>query len=61
MHMGFSSFSYPSDYYSRQLDMRVYREEMPYGYEISPPPADTGNFDQRAKESHVDYKPKRAK
>ena len=45
--------------YSRQIDMRVQASEMPYGYETSPPPADTGNFNQHAKESHKEYPPKK--
>lgn len=42
--------------YSRQLDERVLAQEMPYGYENQPPPADTGDFDQRrleAKHEHM--------
>lgn len=33
--------------YSRMLDERVSRQEMPYGYTNEPPPADTGDYDQR--------------
>jgi len=47
------------DSYSRELDERVGFDEMPYGYDIPPPPADTGDFDQRAIESHMQYPPKR--
>lgn len=42
--------NHPTESYSRQLDKRVFAEEMPYGYEMSPPPADTGDFDQAALE-----------
>lgn len=41
--------------YSRQLDERVAMQEKPYGYEMSPPPADTGDFDQRRLESDKQY------
>lgn len=41
--------------YSRQLDQRVFHEEKPYGYTTEPPPADTGNFNQRALESKKEY------
>jgi len=43
------------DSYSRQLDERVAMQEMPYGYEGNPPPADTGDFDQRKLESNKQY------
>lgn len=45
----------PEESYSRQLDQRVFREEMPYGYTHEPPPADTGNYNQRALESNKEY------
>ena len=35
---------------SRTLDMKVQSQEMPYGYDVDGPPADTGNFNQAAKE-----------
>lgn len=41
--------------YSRKLDERVAMTEMPYGYTGNPPPADTGNYDQRAYETSVQY------
>lgn len=41
--------------YSRQLDERVLEQEMPYGYELPPPPADTGDFNQRRLESTKQY------
>ncbi len=44
--------------YSRQLDERVAMQEMPYGYVSSPPPADTGDYDQYKLESHKQYAPK---
>lgn len=36
----------PPESASRMLDRMVCEQEMPYGYESSPPPADTGDFDQ---------------
>ncbi len=44
---------------SRKIDQRVAESEMPYGYTNSPPPADTGDFNQRRLESRNEYKPKR--
>lgn len=41
--------------YSRKLDERVAREEMPYGYMNEPPAADTGDFDQGRLESRNKY------
>lgn len=41
--------------YSRILDERVARQEMPYGYLSSPPPADTGDFNQAKLESKKQY------
>ena len=41
--------------YSRILDERVSMQEMPYGYVSPPPPADTGDFDQRRLESNKQY------
>ena len=41
--------------YSRKLDERVAQQEMPYGYEGNPPPADTGDFNQRHLESDKQY------
>lgn len=37
----------PPESESRKLDARVLKEEMPYGYTASPPPADTGDYNQR--------------
>lgn len=45
-------FMGPPQSYSRQMDSRIWMEERPYGYSESPPPADTGNYDQRALESN---------
>lgn len=45
----------PSDSYSRQLDAMVQRQEMPYGYETSPPPADTGDHDMASRQSNKRY------
>jgi len=44
-------FEIPPESYSRQIDERVQALEMPYGYTMLPPPADTGDFNQAAKES----------
>ena len=49
---------HPSDSYSRQLDHRVAMQEMPYGYDHSPPPADSGDYNQSKLESHKQYKEK---
>ncbi len=46
---------------SRILDQNVQFQEMPYGYTSSPPPADTGDFDQRRLESNVQYSMKRGR
>jgi hypothetical protein len=47
--------SFVPESYSRKLDERVSMQEMPYGYEMSPPPADTGDFDQARLESDKRY------
>lgn len=49
-------FGGPSESYSRMLDKRVRVSEMPYGYDMPPPPADTGDYDMKARESKVEYK-----
>lgn len=54
----FGDLRHPPESYSRQLDDKVAAQEMPYGYTSSPPPADTGDFDQRKLESSKQY-PKR--
>lgn len=41
--------------YSRQLDERVFMQEMPYGYTTEPPPADTGEFNMERLNSHKEY------
>lgn len=59
MEYEFSTFRAPEESYSRQLDKRVASQEMPYGYSISPPPADTQDFDMYAKETKIQHQPKR--
>lgn len=53
--------TYPKEYvpesYSRQLDALVSEQEMPYGYTTPPPPADTGDYNQKAKETREHYFP----
>ena len=49
-------FSHPPESYSRKLDEIVAKEEMPYGYVSNPPPADTGNFNQRRLECDKRYR-----
>jgi hypothetical protein len=49
--------SVPPNSYSRELDSTVQAEEMPYGYTASPPPADTGDFNQQRLESKKHYYP----
>lgn len=41
--------------YSRHIDQTVLALEMPYGYTGAPPPADTGDYDQRRLESKTQY------
>lgn len=50
--------SFVPESYSRQLDERVAMQEMPYGYQTPPPPADTGDYDQRKLESNKQYSPR---
>lgn len=57
----FTMYSHPSESYSRQLDKRVAAQEMPYGYSLPPPPADTGDYDQRRLESTKEYPLRRGK
>lgn len=57
----FTIYSHPSESYSRQLDNRVAAQEMPYGYSFPPPPADTGDYDQRRLESDKQYKVRQGK
>lgn len=52
-------FRYVPESESRKLDMRVQREEMPYGYEGNPPAADSQNYQQRKLESKKVYGSKR--
>lgn len=53
--MGHMPFQFPPESYSRELDAAVARQEMPYGYITPPPPADTGDYNQHARESHKEY------
>jgi hypothetical protein len=56
MHLtNFEILMHPPESYSRQLDEAVLAQEMPYGYTMSPPAADSGNYDQRAMESDKQY------
>lgn len=45
----------PPESASRELDAKVCREEKPYGYTESPPPADTGDYDQAKYNSKKEY------
>lgn len=45
----------PEDSYCRELDSRVQAQERPYGYSYGEAPADTGNFNEYARESHKQY------
>ena len=54
-----ASHKVPQESYSRELDQRVYEQEMPYGYTANPPAADTGDYDQRKLESNKQYPTKR--
>ena len=47
--------------YSRQIDERVFIEEMPYGYTTEPPAADTGDFDQKRLETKNQYSMRRGR
>lgn len=49
----------PPESYSRMLDDKVAREEEPYGYTSSPPPADTGDFNQCKLNSKNQCKPRK--
>lgn len=51
----------PPESYSRQLDNMVAAQEMPYGYTQSPPPADSGDYNMKAKESKKEYSPKKGR
>jgi hypothetical protein len=44
---------YVDESYSRRLDASVQRQEMCYGYDQPPPPADTGDFHERAYETRM--------
>jgi hypothetical protein len=56
-----SLYAAPSESYSRQLDKMVAAQEMPYGYTMPPPPADTGNYDMRALETDNQHRPKKGR
>ena len=43
----------PRESYSRQIDSMVKSQELPYGYDSPPPPADTHDYDERAYETHM--------
>jgi hypothetical protein len=45
----------PTESYSRELDMHVQMEERTYGYNMPPPPADTGDYDMKSRQSKVMY------
>lgn len=49
----------PQDSYSRELDSRVQASEMPYGYSYGEPLAGTGDFNQKARESHKQHRPRK--
>lgn len=51
MSVFFGPHPVPSESYSRELDERVAALEMPYGYTIAPPAADTGDYDSKARET----------
>lgn len=56
--MEFNLYMVPTlvnDSYSRQLDRRVAASEMPYGYNESPPSADTGDYNSEARVSKKEY------
>jgi hypothetical protein len=54
-------FRSPQESYSRKLDNRVELDERPYGYDSPPPPADTGDFNQRSLESDKQYRTSKGK
>jgi hypothetical protein len=56
MDLSFRGYVHPPESYSRELDREVAREEKPYGYTLPPPPADTGDFNQRRLESDKQYR-----
>lgn len=57
MHvLSYMLWRHPPESFSRKLDKIVGLQEKPYGYTESPPPADTGDFDQRKLESNKRYR-----
>ena len=49
----------PQESYSRELDSRVQASEMPYGYDMGEPSADTGAHNERSYESRKEHKPRK--
>ncbi len=47
--------SMPQESYSRRLDDQVAAQEKPYGYDDSPPPADTGDYNSSKLNSKKEY------
>lgn len=48
--------TYVEDSFSRQLDKKVAKEEMPYGYSGNPPAADSSNDgDMKSRQSKKRY------
>jgi hypothetical protein len=48
-------FPYIEDSESRKIDMKIFAEELPYGYMKSPPPADTGDYDMYSLQTKKEY------
>jgi hypothetical protein len=46
----------PPESASRKLDFTVRQSEMPYGYETSPPPADTGDYNMERLQDKKRYR-----
>lgn len=55
MERRLNGFEHPPESFSRQLDRDVARQEKPYGYTTNPPPADSGDYNQRRLESNKQY------
>lgn len=58
MHESYINMRPISESYSRQLDERVQMQEMPYGYDMPPPPADTDDYNMRPLQSNIMYNPR---
>jgi hypothetical protein len=54
-------FDYPPQSYSRQLDDAIARQEMPYGYDMPPPAADTGDYNSQKLVSKKEYPMKKGR